>query len=177
MDNKIALKKSDTDVDGISEKRKQLYEYSEDIKITKELNKSKVSLRKKKNFEYLNGIRKNKLRKEGLFSKDNNNNINLDEIINEIPKEIVSEFSNTKNKYSFFIRYLNITENEDPNFYIRMFVIYQIRNLLNLDNTNSSLPSTELLNSLLQYLTCKYKNNHMNQKIKIQSEIFKQKKK
>ena len=172
MDNKIALKKSDTDVDGISEKRKQLYEYSEDIKITKELNKSKVSLRKKKNFEYLNGIRKNKLRKEGLFSKDNNNNINLDEIINEIPKEIVSEFSNTKNKYSFFIRYLNITENEDPNFYIRMFVIYQIRNLLNLDNTNSSLPSTELLNSLLQYLTYKYKNNHMNQKIKIQSEII-----
>ena len=172
MDNKIALKKSDTDVDGISEKRKQLYEYSEDIKITKELNKSKVSLRKKKNFEYLNGIRKNKLRKEGLFSKDNNNNINLDEIINEIPKEIVSEFSNTKNKYSFFIRYLNITENEDPNFYIRMFVIYQIRNLLNLDNTNSSLPSTELLNSFLQYLTYNYKNNHMNQKIKIQSEII-----
>ena len=172
MDNKIALKKSDTNVDGISEKRKQLYDYSEEIKITKELNKSKVSLRKKKNFEYLNGIRKNKLRKEGLFSKDNNNNINLDEIINEIPKEIVSEFSNTKNKYSFFIRYLNITENEDPNFYIRMFVIYQIRNLLNLDNTNSSLPSTELLNSLLQYLTCKYKNNHMNQKIKIQSEII-----
>ena len=144
----------------------------DEINIINEKNNLKLSLRKKKNTEYLNDIRQKRIKKIKLYLNENNNHINYDELIKTIPKEIISEFEKTKNKYNFYITFLNITEKEDPNFYIRMFIIYQIRNFLNNDIKNNSFPSNELLKSLLKLLLNEYNNEQINQKIKIQSEII-----
>ena len=144
-----------------------------EISLIKEKNKMKISLRKKKNYEYINQFRKDKLKRSNLYcNKSNNNSINYNEIIKQIPNEIITEFTNTKNKYAFYINYLSLPDVKDPNFYIRMFVIYQIHNFVNNDITNSSKPSPELQNYLLKYLVYDYKNEHIIQKIKIQNEII-----
>ena len=132
------------DENTISTKRYQLFDNLDEISLIKEKNNSKISLRKKKNTEYITKIRKGKIKKLELYL-NLNNTINYDELFKEIPKEIISEFTSTKNKYSFFIKYLSLTEKDDPNFYLRMFVIYQIHVLSYNDITNSSLPSKELL--------------------------------
>ena len=164
--------KNNFDNSSIKNKRNHLFEITEEINITKEKNELKLSLRKKHNNEILSQRRKDNLKKSKLFITENNS-INYDELIKEIPNELIIEFTSTKNKYQFFMTYLNITEKEDPNFFIRMYTIYQISLMLNNDITNSSLPSDELLNSLLKYLVYEYRNEHMNQKIQIQSEIIK----
>ena len=164
--------KNNFDNSSIKNKRNHLFEITEEINITKEKNEVKLSLRKKHNNEILSQRRKDNLKKSKLFITENNS-INYDELIKEIPNELIIEFTSTKNKYQFFMTYLNITEKEDPNFFIRMYTIYQISLMLNNDITNSSLPSDELLNSLLKYLVYEYRNEHMNQKIQIQSEIIK----
>ena len=153
-------------------RKSQLFEPIEEIDIINEKNELKLSLRKKHNNEIKAQKRKERLKKSKLFIKENNS-INYDELIKHLPQELIIEFTTTKNKYSFFMTYLNITEKDDPNFYIRMYTIYQISLMLNNDITNSSLPSDELLNSLLKYLVYEYQNKHINQKIQIQSEIIK----
>ena len=163
--------KNNLDNNSIKKRRNQLFEETEEINITKEKNELKLSLRKKHNNEILSKRRKDNLKKSKLFITENNS-INYDELIKQIPKELIIEFTTTKNKYQFFMTYLNITEKEDPNFYIRIYTIYQISLMLNNDITNSSLPSDELLNSLLKYLVYEYRNEHLNQKIQIQSEII-----
>ena len=156
----------------ISTKRYQLFDNLDETSLIKEKNNSKISLRKKKNSEYITKIRKGKIKKLELYL-NLNNAINYDELLKEIPKEIISEFASTKNKYSFFIKYLSLTEKDDPNFYIRMFVIYQIHILSYNDITNSSLPSKELLDWLIKYLLFyEYNNDQMHKKIQIQSEII-----
>ena len=172
MDLNIPLKGINIEENKIFNKRKELFEDLDEINIINEKNNLKLSLRKKKNAEYLNDIRQKRLKKLKLYLKENSNHINYDELINLIPKEIITEFETTKNKYNFYITFLNITEKEDPNFYIRMFVIYQIRIFLNNDIKNNSFPSNELLNSLLKLLLYEYTNEQINQKIKIQSEII-----
>ena len=160
------------DENTISTKRYQLFDNLDEISLIKEKNNSKISLRKKKNTEYITKIRKGKIKKLELYL-NLNNTINYDELFKEIPKEIISEFTSTKNKYSFFIKYLSLTEKDDPNFYLRMFVIYQIHVLSYNDITNSSLPSKELLDWLIKYLLFyEYNNDQMHQKIQIQSEII-----
>lgn len=157
-------------------KRQIIYnniEQLNEISLIKEKNKMKISLRKKKNYEYINQFRKDKLKRSNLYCHNSNNNsINYNEIIKQIPNEIITEFTNTKNKYAFYINYLSLPDIKDPNFYIRMFVIYQIHNFVNNDITNSSKPSPELQNYLLKYLVYDYKNEHIIQKIKIQNEII-----
>ena len=157
-------------------KRQIIYnniEQLNEISLIKEKNKMKISLRKKKNYEYINQFRKDKLKRSNLYCHNSNNNsINYNEIIKQIPNEIITEFTNTKNKYAFYINYLSLPDVKDPNFYIRMFVIYQIHNFVNNDITNSSKPSPELQNYLLKYLVYDYKNEHIIQKIKIQNEII-----
>ena len=153
-------------------RKSQLFEPIEEIDIINEKNELKLSLRKKHNNEIKAQKRKEQLKKSKLFIKENNS-INYDELIKHLPQELIIEFTTTKKKYSFFMTYLNITEKDDPNFYIRMYTIYQISLMLNNDITNSSLPSDELLNSLLKYLVYEYQNKHINQKIQIQSEIIK----
>ena len=153
-------------------RKSQLFEPIEEIDIINEKNELKLSLRKKHNNEIKAQKRKEQLKKSKLFIKENNS-INYDELIKHLPQELIIEFTTTKNKYSFFMTYLNITEKDDPNFYIRMYTIYQISLMLNNDITNSSLPSDELLNSLLKYLVYEYQNKYINQKIQIQSEIIK----
>ena len=139
--------------------------------LIKEKNNLKISLRKKKNMEYLTQKRKERIKNQGLFLKINSS-INYDELLKLIPEEIITEFNTTKNKYSFFLKYLSLTEKEDPNFYIIMFVIYQIHILTNNDITNSSLPSEELLRSLMNHFFHEYKNEQLNQMIQIQNEII-----
>ena len=153
-------------------RKSQLFEPIEEIDIINEKNELKLSLRKKHNNEIKAQKRKEQLKKSKLFIKENNS-INYDELIKHLPQELIIGFTTTKNKYSFFMTYLNITEKDDPNFYIRMYTIYQISLMLNNDITNSSLPSDELLNSLLKYLVYEYQSEHINQKIQIQSEIIK----
>ena len=172
MDANIPLKGLNAEENPIFKKRNELFEDLDEINIINEKNNLKLSLRKKKNTEYLNDIRQKRIKKIKLYLNENNNHINYDELIKTIPKEIISEFEKTKNKYNFYITFLNITEKEDPNFYIRMFIIYQIRNFLNNDIKNNSFPSNELLKSLLKLLLNEYNNEQINQKIKIQSEII-----
>ena len=157
----------------ISSKRKDLNinEDFDEMALIKEKNNLKISLRKKKNMEYLTQKRKERIKNQGLFLKINCS-INYDELLKLIPEEIITEFNTTKNKYSFFLKYLSLTEKEDPNFYITMFVIYQIHILTNNDITNSSLPSEELLRSLMNHFFHEYKNEQLNQMIQIQSEII-----
>ena len=164
--------KNNFDNDLNKNRKSQLFEPIEEIDIINEKNELKLSLRKKHNNEIKAQKRKEQLKKSKLFIKENNS-INYDELIKHLPQELIIEFTTTKNKYSFFMTYLNITEKDDPNFYIRMYTIYQISLMLNNDITNSSLPSDELLNSLLKYLVYEYQNKHINQKIQIQSEIIK----
>ena len=137
----------------------------------KEKYKEKLSLRKKKNNEYINKFRKDKLKRNDEFLKTNNF-INYNNIINQIPNEIIEEFNNTKNKYDFFIKYLSISDENDPNFYIRMFVIYHIHNYVNNDITNSSIPSPNLMANLLKYFMYDYKSELLIQKVIIQNEII-----
>jgi len=157
----------------ISSKRKDINinEDFDEMALIKEKNNLKISLRKKKNMEYLTQKRKERIKNQGLFLKINCS-INYDELLKLIPEEIITEFNTTKNKYSFFLKYLSLTEKEDPNFYITMFVIYQIHILTNNDITNSSLPSEELLRSLMNHFFHEYKNEQLNQMIQIQSEII-----
>ena len=157
----------------ISSKRKDLNinEDFDEMALIKEKNNLKISLRKKKNMEYLTQKRKERIKNQGLFLKINCS-INYDELLKLIPEEIVTEFNTTKNKYSFFLKYLSLTEKEDPNFYITIFVIYQIHILTNNDITNSSLPSEELLRSLMNHFFHEYKNEQLNQMIQIQNEII-----
>ena len=121
--------------------------------------------------EHLNKIRNSKLKKS-KFNYKSKISINIDELIKSLPQHIISEFNTTKNKYSFFITYLSLSDKEDSDFNIRMFVIYQIHSLLNNDITNSSLPSKELLDLLLKYLVYEYNKEQIEQKIKIQNEIL-----
>ena len=157
----------------ISSKRKDINinEDFDEMALIKEKNNLKISLRKKKNMEYLAQKRKERIKNQGLFLKINCS-INYDELLKLIPEEIITEFNTTKNKYSFFLKYLSLTEKEDPNFYITIFVIYQIHNLINNDITNSSLPSEELLRSLMNHFFHEYKNEQLNQMIQIQNEII-----
>ena len=157
----------------ISSKRKDLNinEDFDEMNLIKEKNNLKISLRKKKNMEYLTQKRKERIKNQGLFLKINSS-INYNELLKLIPEEIITEFNTTKNKYSFFLKYLSLTEKEDPNFYITMFVIYQIHILTNNDITNSSLPSEELLRSLMNHFFHEYKNEQLNQMIQIQNEII-----
>ena len=157
----------------IYSKRKDLNinEDFDEMALIKEKNNLKISLRKKKNMEYLAQKRKERIKNQGLFLKINCS-INYDELLKLIPEEIITEFNTTKNKYSFFLKYLSLTEKEDPNFYITMLVIYQIHNLINNDITNSSLPSDELLRSLMNHFFHEYNNEQLNQMIQIQNEII-----
>ena len=157
----------------ISSKRKDLNinDDFDEMALIKEKNNLKISLRKKKNMEYLAQKRKERIKNQGLFLKINSS-INYDELLKLIPEEIITEFNTTKNKYSFFLKYLSLTEKEDPNFYIIMFIIYQIHILTNNDITNSSLPSEELLRSLMNHFFHEYKNEQLNQMIQIQNEII-----
>ena len=157
----------------ISSQRKDLNinEDFDEMALIKEKNNLKISLRKKKNMEYLTQKRKERIKNQGLFLKINSS-INYDELLKLIPEEIITEFNTTKNKYSFFLKYLSLTEKEDPNFYIIMFVIYQIHILTNNDITNSSLPSEELLRSLMYHFFHEYNNEQFNQMIQIQNEII-----
>ena len=162
------------DENDIFAKRQLLYNSLEEIdekSNIQEKDKSKLSLRKKKYNEYISKYRKNKLKQMEAYCKTNYS-INYNELIKQIPNEIISEFNNSKNKYEFYITYLSIPDIKDPNFYIRMFVIYQLHNFVNNDITNSSRPSPELEHYLLKYLVNDYKNEHLNQKIKIQNEII-----
>ena len=72
----------------------------------------------------------------------------------------------------FFLKYLSFTENEYPNYYIRMFVIYQIHLITNNNILSSSIPSYELLRLLIHYLFVEYNKEQIIQKIQIQSEII-----
>ena len=164
-------KKMDNDEDNIFTKRHLLYDGDNEIKINTEKNNEKISLRKKNRYEYLKRLRKDKLKRIDLFC-NTKDIINYDEIIKEVPNEIISEFNSTKNKHEFYLSYLSLPDIKDPNFYIRMYVIEQIHNFVNNDITNSSLPSNELLNILLKYLVYNYKNEHFRQKMKIQTEII-----
>ena len=163
--------KMDNDEDNIFTKRHLLYDGDNEIKINTEKNNEKISLRKKNRYEYLKRLRKDKLKRIDLFC-NTKDIINYDEIIKEVPNEIISEFNSTKNKHEFYLSYLSLPDIKDPNFYIRMYVIEQIHNFVNNDITNSSLPSNELLNILLKYLVYNYKNEHFRQKMKIQTEII-----
>ena len=171
MDINSPLKDINIDENAILNNRNKLFENYEEISIIKENNKSKLSIRKKNNNEYLAKKRKDNLKKLGLFIKIDNL-INYDELLKQIPNEIMTEFSSTKDKYSFFLKYLSLTENEDPNYYIRMFVIYQIHLITNNDILSSSIPSYELLRLLIHYLFVKYNKEQIIQKIQIQSEII-----
>jgi len=172
MEIKYQKKNVNLDENSISSKRDQLFDNLDETSLIKEKNNSKISLRKKKNTEYITQMRKEKLKKLDLYLKLNNS-ISYEELFKEIPKEIISEFTSTSNKHYFFIKYLSLTEKEDPNLYIRMFVIYQIHAFINNDITNSSLPSKELLEYLIKYLLFyEYKKERINQKIQIQSEII-----
>jgi len=170
-DNNNPPNKMDNDEDNIFTKRHLLYNGDNEIKINTEKNNEKISLRKKNRYEYLKQFRKDKLKRMDLFFNINDI-INHDEIIKFVPNEIISEFNSTKNKHEFYLSYLSLPDIKDPNFYIRMYIIEQIHNFVNNDITNSSLPSTELLNILLKYLVYNYKNEHFRQKIKIQTEII-----
>ena len=163
--------KMDNDEDNIFTKRHLLYDGDNEIKINTEKNNEKISLRKKNRYEYLKRLRKDKLKRIDLFC-NTKDIINYDEIIKQVPNEIISEFNSTKNKHEFYLSYLSLPDIKDPNFYIRMYVIEQIHNFVNNDITNSSLPSNELLNILLKYLVYNYKNEHFRQKMKIQTEII-----
>ena len=163
--------KMDNEEDNIFTKRHLLYNGDNEIKINTEKNNEKISLRKKNRYEYLKRLRKDKLKRIDLFCNIKDT-INYDEIIKQIPNEIISEFNSTKNKHEFYLSYLSLPDIKDHNFYIRMYVIEQIHNFVNNDITNSSLPSNELLNILLKYLVYNYKNEHFRQKIKIQTEII-----
>ena len=171
MDINSPLKDINIDENAILNNRNKLFENYEEISIIKENNKSKLSIRKKNNNEYLAKKRKDNLKKLGLFIKIDNL-INYDELLKQIPNEIMTEFSSTKDKYSFFLKYLSFTENEDPNYYIRMFVIYQIHLITNNDILSSSIPSYELLRLLIHYLFVEYNKEQIIQKIQIQSEII-----
>ena len=158
-----------------NKKRQMLYNNLDELNemsSTKDKNKTKLSLRKKKNFEYINQFRKDKLKRLNLYCNNNNNSIDYNEIIKQIPNEIIIEFNNSKNKYEFYIKYLSIPDEKDPYFCIRMFVIYQIHIYVNNDITNSSRPSPDLQNYLLKYLVYDYRNENLLQKIKIQNEII-----
>ena len=162
------------DENEIFKKRQLLYNNLEEfneVSENQEKYKTKLSLRKKKYNEYIGQYRKDKLKRMEAFCKTNYS-INYNELIKHIPNEVITEFDNSNNKYEFYITYLSIPDIKDPNFYIRMFVIYQIHNFVNNDITNSSQPSRELENYLLKYLVYDYKNEHLNQKIKIQNEII-----
>ena len=163
--------KMDNEEDNIFTKRHLVYNGDNEIKINTEKNNEKISLRKKNRYEFLKKLRKDKLKRIDLFC-NTKDTINYDEIIKQVPNEIISEFNSTKNKHEFYLRYLSLPDIKDPNFYIRMYVIEQIHNFVNNDITNSSLPSNELLNILLKYLVYNYKNEHFRQKIKIQTEII-----
>jgi len=163
--------KMDNEEDNIFTKRHLLYNNDNEIKINTEKNNEKISLRKKNRYEYLKRLRKDKLKRIDLFC-NTKDTINYDEIIKQVPNEIISEFNSTKNKHEFYLSYLSLPDIKDPNFYIRMYVIEKIHNFVNNDITNSSLPSNELLNILLKYLVYNYKNEHFRQKIKIQTEII-----
>ena len=163
--------KMDNEEDNIFTKRHLLYNDDNEIKINTEKNNEKISLRKKNRYEYLKRLRKDKLKRIDLFC-NTKDTINYDEIIKQVPNEIISEFNSTKNKHEFYLSYLSLPDIKDPNFYIRMYVIEKIHNFVNNDITNSSLPSNELLNILLKYLVYNYKNEHFRQKIKIQTEII-----
>ena len=142
------------DENKIFNKRQLLYnnlEENDEVSNNKEKYRTKLTLRKKKYKEYINQYRKDKLKRMEAFCKTNYS-INYSELIKQIPNEIITEFNNTKNKYEFYITYLSIPDRKDPNFYIRMFVIYQIHKFVNNDITNSSKPSPELENYFLQYL-------------------------
>ena len=152
-------------------KRQLFYNDLDEMEITKEKNNEKLSLRKKKHNEFLNQVRKDKLKRMELFCKTNNS-INYDELIKQIPVEVITEFNNTKNKNEFYLNYLSLSNIKDPNFYLRMFAIYQIHNFVNNDINNTSLPSPELFNYLLKYFVYEYTNENINQKIKIQNEIL-----
>ena len=162
------------DVNEIFTKRLNLFnnldEFDEKSTI-QEKNKMKVSLRKKKINEQLIQIRKEKLKRMEIYCKIQNS-INYDELNKVIPKEIINEFNNCNNKYEFYKKYLSLSDEQDPNLYIRMFIFYQIHNFVNNDITNSSYPSPELLELILKYLVYDYKNDNINQKIQIQSEII-----
>ena len=162
------------DVNEIFTKRLNLFnnldEFDEKSSI-QEKNKMKVSLRKKKINEQLIQIRKEKLKRMEIYCKIQNS-INYDELNKVIPKEIINEFNNCNNKYEFYKKYLSLSDEQDPNLYIRMFIFYQIHNFVNNDITNSSYPSPELLELILKYLVYDYKNDNINQKIQIQSEII-----
>ena len=167
--NKIYYESED-----IFNKRQLLYDESEILdrkRILQEKNESKLTLRKKKVNEHLNKFRKEKLKRMEIYC-NTNNSMNYNEIINNIPNEIITEFNNCKNKYKFYINYLSLPDEKDPNFYIRMFTIYQIHNFLYNDVTNSSRPSPDLENCILKYLVYDYKNEHLSQKIKIQNQII-----
>jgi hypothetical protein len=144
----------------------------DEISNRKDKNKEKLSLRKKKNLEYLNQFRKDKLKRLNLYCNNNNNSIDYNEIIKQIPNDILNEFNETKNKYEFYLKYLSLPDEKDPFFYIKMFVIYQIHIYVNNDITNSSRPSSDLQNYLLKYLVYDYKKELLMQKIKIQNEII-----
>ena len=162
------------DLNEIFNKRQNLFNNLEefDEKSTiQEKNKMKISLRKKKINEQLIQLRKEKLKKMGISCKIPNS-INYDELNKYIPKEIIHEFNNCNNKHEFYKKYLSMPDEQDPNFYIRKFIIYQIHNFVNNDITNSSYPSEELQNLILKYLVYDYKDENINQKIQIQSEII-----
>ena len=150
--------KMDNEEDNIFTKRHLIYNGDNEIKINTEKNNEKISLRKKNRYEYLKRLRKDKLKRIDLFC-NTKDTINYDEIIKQVPNEIISEFNSTKNKHEFYLSYLSLPDIKDPNFYIRMYVIEKIHNFVNNDITNSSLPSNELLNILLKYLVYNYKNS------------------
>ena len=75
----------------ISSKRKDLNinEDFDEMNLIKEKNNLKISLRKKKNMEYLTQKRKERIKNQGLFLKINSS-INYDELLKLIPVEIIT---------------------------------------------------------------------------------------
>ena len=140
---------------------------------TEEKNNEKLSLRKKKNQNLLMKKRKAHIQNISQFNQTIYS-INYEELINQIPINIKQEFTSSKSKYYFYLKYISISNNDDPSFIIRMFIIYQILQHLNNDKMEDNMmPSPELIKNILQLFVQNYDINHLNQKYIIQSEILK----
>ena len=140
---------------------------------TEEKNNEKLSLRKKNNQNLLMKKRKARIQNIPRFNQTIYS-FNYDELLKQIPINIKQEFASSNIKYLFYLKYISVSNDEDPNFIIRMFIIYQIlQQINNVKMENNMMPSSELIKNILQLFVQNYDINHLNQKYIIQSEILK----
>ena len=140
---------------------------------TEEKNNEKLSLRKKNNQNLLMKKRKARIQNIPRFNQTIYS-FNYDELLKQIPINIKQEFASSNIKYLFYLKYISVSNDEDPNFIIRMFIIYQIlQQINNVKMENNMMPSQELIKNILQLFVQNYDINHLNQKYIIQSEILK----